>query len=158
MFTKSFQPPAICFLMIGLLLVGCTAAAQVTSTATSVPPTEMVQPTNTPIPTSIPTETPALVPGQATWKDIPIMPGALNGKVESDIYQFTINASIEPISTYYEMEMPKLGWEPQDLTNLQDRSHGHFTFTKENKTVIFEIFPKGSESEQSTVWIYVAQQ
>ena len=156
MSTKRLQATAICFLVIGLLLAGCTAAAQAISTATSVLPTETVLPTNASAPTPMPTETPANVTGQTSWKEIPIMPGALNGKEENDIYQFTINASIEPIATYYEMEIPKLGWKPQDLPDLQDLSHGHFSFTKENKTVIFEIFPKGSE--QSSVWIYVAQQ
>ena len=115
-------------------------------------------PTKTAVPTDIPTDTPAAGAVLTDWKEIPIMPGAISGEEdkENGIYQFTIEASIPVIASYYLHQLPASGWVPQDVQNPQDSAHGHFSYTRESQAVVFEIFPN-AESGVSTVWIYIAQ-
>ena len=86
-----------------------------TSTHTLEPTsTPTLAPTRTPVP---PTETPSepvlpIPSGEPSseWAGIPIMPNALAGEGDSSGYSFTIDASLNEIQTFYETELPKLGW------------------------------------------------
>jgi hypothetical protein len=46
----------------------------------------------------------------ATWRGIPIMPGALAGEDNEYQYQYTLMEEILPVLNYYKAELKKLGW------------------------------------------------
>jgi len=90
------------------------------STDTPVPSATLVAGTATPLartPTTVnPTETslfglpePSGTP-MASYKDIPVMPGAAYGADYQGIYSYGINATAKDIEDYYKKELPKLGW------------------------------------------------
>ncbi len=155
---KGLRLAVIGCVVTGLLISSCAASAIVTPIATSAPPTETVMPTKTAVPTIAPTDTPAAGAVLTDWKEIPIMPGAISGEedTENGIYQFTIQATIPVIASYYLHELTASGWVPQDAQDPQDFGHGHFSFTRESKAVVFEIFPD-EQNSISTVWIFIAQ-
>jgi hypothetical protein len=157
-------------LIIGLLLAGCSTEVQQTPTLNSLPPTKIIVPTSLPATeTTIPTNTPIsfplpfAVPSSTpvkyilldTWREIPIMNGAISGLVigDQETYLFSTKATIKEISIFYQKEIPRLGWKIQDAPNLKDLTHGHFSFTKEKLTVIFEVFPM--QGDVRTVSIYI---
>jgi ABC-type amino acid transport substrate-binding protein len=47
----------------------------------------------------------------ASWRGVPIMPGAIAGQEESETYRFTISASTQDIQTYYQGELTSMGWQ-----------------------------------------------
>jgi hypothetical protein len=85
-----------------------TPAATATFAPTTIPMTA------TPVPgTPPPTPTTGL-PGDVplkTWRDIPIMPGAITGEEAPDRYRFLITASVENVRTFYKAELPALGYQ-----------------------------------------------
>lgn len=129
-------------LVVVILYSGCAQTVAVSPTATTVVPENTAAPTETAEPTAAPTDIPFLMPALASWRDVPIMPGALTGQVEMVDYFFTINAAEEEITAYYEEEMANLGWQTRpDKTKLAPGTA--FTFSKDNLIVFFRILPEG---------------
>jgi hypothetical protein len=108
-----------------LVLSGCGAGQIFGPTVTPLPTQTPIPPTstNTPVP---PTATATRVPPTATpfslrmpvgtpvseWRGLPIMPGAIAGEeTDTGAYIFTINASLDDIQNFYELELRKLGWK-----------------------------------------------
>lgn len=131
-------------------------------TATSLPsatltpsPTNTSTPTNTPVPSNTPTPTftpsptktrlpPTQTPSvselplpvgtpAASWKGIPVMPGALAGEGDSTGYSFTIQAAAEEIQKFYTRELANLGW------NLLANGTG-------TKNAVLMIFLQGTDT------------
>jgi hypothetical protein len=94
--------------------------------------------TSTPLP---PTTTPAAA---SAWNGIPIMPGAVAGEGDEESYVFAIQATLQQVREYYELEMGKLGWqssvEGDGTTSLM------LTFTKDaSETLTMNVLAKGDE-------------
>jgi hypothetical protein len=133
-----------------------TATSLPTSTVTSSPMlTFTPEPTITPTPTKKPTKTPApptdtpsapifqMPTGTplTNWNGIPVMPDAIAGEGTSDGYFFSVAATAEAIQSYYEKELPKLGW------NLFAVGQGEtdailLIFMKGTDTVTVSILPQ----------------
>lgn len=66
---------------------------------------------------------PSAVP-VAEWEGIPIMPGAIAGEelAGGEGYQFSIQSSVDEITTYYETELAALGYE---VSTAVDESAGY---------------------------------
>lgn len=84
--------------------------------------------TGTPIPTSTPRLLEGIVPKElpagepvASWRDIPVMPGAIHGDAYNakyyyggdERYSFTIQATQDEILNYYVSALTKIGAKPQ---------------------------------------------
>ena len=50
-------------------------------------------------------------PPLSEWNGIPIMPNAIAGEADTQGYRFTTAASREEILSFYQREIPDLGWE-----------------------------------------------
>ncbi|MDY7041519.1 MAG: hypothetical protein SVX38_11705 [Chloroflexota bacterium] len=84
-------------------------------------PTKTPSPTDTPLPTATPTELPELTPPSGTqsdtmatpvpsWEDMPIMPGAIEGRPAGWSYVYSVGASTDEVETYYLEQMAERGW------------------------------------------------
>ncbi len=76
-----------------------------------------------------------------TWEGIPIMPGAIGGADEGSAYQFTVGATIDEITVFYESELAILGY-----TFENSEEQGGYTtlyFAKGTSTVLIMIVPLG---------------
>lgn len=118
----------IMIILAGFLLISLLASCNKSTTTdlptkTSEAPTGVVS-TKTPTvakTTGTPTSTPVDLSGLALgtpvpqWKEIPLMPGAISGKENSDnsSYLYAINIVPSEIATFYTQELVKLGWEPK---------------------------------------------
>ena len=71
------------------------------------------------------------------------MPGIISGKEEMGDYQFTTKASAANIISFYESEMPKLGW---DLSPDMMASPEEPVFSKEGTFAFFMISPEGDHN------------
>ena len=117
-------------LVVLVTMTSCSAFAPA-PTATPVPTETTVptstftpHPTLTGTPTPLPTRTP--VPPTATpeelmlpmpdgellvsWQGFPIMPGAIAGEEDDNMYTFVIEASPDEVRVYYERELARLGY------------------------------------------------
>ena len=119
------------FLLGVILMLLVTACGKPTATAAGITPNPPVSTavlptvpkTATPIPaTSTPieaTSTPADLSGFvtdapiATYKEIPVMPGAIAGSQNSTNYLFSVNTSAAEVEAYYNGALPPLGWTPK---------------------------------------------
>jgi len=138
----------IASICIALLISACTPAAPA---PTPLPPTETPIPaTATPLPpTSTPEpaqpEMPALIPVVDNWEGVPVMPGAISGMFELGDYIFTIGATEDEISAFYETAMTDLGWEPRE--DMTQRAPGTaFTYYHDGGFVFFMIQPDGENN------------
>jgi hypothetical protein len=95
--------------------------------ASFAPTEEIVLPSGTPL---------------AEWEGIPIMPGAISGEpAGDDVYQFTIQATIDEVTGYYETELADLGYQ---LDATEDQ--GGYTalyFSNDTTTIVIFIAPIG---------------
>jgi hypothetical protein len=67
----------------------------------------------------------------AEWNGIPIMPGAIAGRINDDgTYEFTTAADFEEITSYYETELSNLGFEVELQTNEFMKGVGALTISK----------------------------
>jgi hypothetical protein len=71
------------------------------------------------------------------------MPEARTGEGDEESYVFTIQATLQQVRGYYELEMSKRGWqlsiEGDGVTSLM------LTFTKESETFTVDMIAKGDE-------------
>jgi hypothetical protein len=81
-----------------------TAPAIPSSTWTPIPQSQEPIATLPVLP--IPSEAPL-----TAWNDIPVMPGALAGNMDSASYSFTIQSPLPEVQKFYETEMSARGWE-----------------------------------------------
>jgi hypothetical protein len=124
------------------------------------------QPTETPIPTEValPSETPQPEPSAtsaeatatldmfdaldptgkpaAEWQGFPIMPGAIAGGESNGTYYFTIQATSDDIKTYYDKEMPKLGYSSMAVGNSDSRAVVLFYQGKDGSILSLSLFTK----------------
>lgn len=93
------------------------------------------QPTEATAEAALPSGTPL-----ADWNGIPIMPGALAGETVDGGYQFTIQASIDEITSFYETELSNLGYE---LTLNVNETAGYtiLNFRKDSMTGMVLMAP-----------------
>jgi hypothetical protein len=71
------------------------------------------------------------------WEGIPIMPGAISGEVSAeDIYQFTTQATVDEIASYYETELASLGYQ---LAGSDDQG-GYMQLSFSNGTAMVLVF------------------
>jgi len=67
--------------------------------------------TNTPIPTTTFSLTAfSILTPVPNWLGIPIMPNAISGKNDGDIYVFVIEKKVDDVYNFYTKELPRLGW------------------------------------------------
>jgi hypothetical protein len=98
--------------------VSASPVVTLPASATSLSPTQAAS--AVPSPTSKPTKQPATsapppAPTAASataWREVPIMPGAIDGKEEEGSYSYSVNASLKDVQAYYKQTMPLSGWEP----------------------------------------------
>jgi len=76
-----------------------------------------------------------------TWEGIPIMPAAIGGADEGSAYQFTVGATVDEITAFYESELATLGYT---FENSEDQG-GYTTlyFAQGTSTVLVMIVPLG---------------
>ena len=107
-----------------------TLVPSVTATATSVPASD----TPTPDVLSLPSGTPV-----AEWNGMPVMPGALAGSGDDNIYSFTIKSKRSGIQTYYTGVMAQRGWDLL-VTGQNDKQTVILIFQKGTDTASISIF------------------
>lgn len=78
----------------------------------------------------------------ADWNGIPVMPGALGGEIANDGYQFTIQADMAEITSYYETELSRLGFE-LELTVDENAGYAILNFRQADTTGMVVIAPLG---------------
>lgn len=78
----------------------------------------------------------------AEWEGIPIMPGAINGEITNDGYQFTTLADRDEIMGFYETELSNLGFEIE-LTIDENAGYAVLTFRKGDTTGVVASAPLG---------------
>lgn len=126
------------------MLVACSSTVQATpsTTATAIPTrTVTLPPTSSPIPS---TETPKAQP-TSEWNGIPIMPGAIAGEGDDEVYVFTIHATLQQVQEYYRFELEQLGW--QSISQEEDDSSATLIFTDDASGMLtVSILSKGEES------------
>jgi hypothetical protein len=66
----------------------------------------------------------------ASWRGVPIMPGAIAGQEESETYRFTIAASVQEIQGYYQTELTSKGWQA-DKTGYGEGANLILSFSKD---------------------------
>ena len=80
----------------------------------------------------------------AEWEGIPIMPGAISGETieGGGGYQFTIQATVDEITRYYETELASLGYE---ISRTVDETAGYafLSFTSGGTNGAVVIAPLG---------------
>jgi hypothetical protein len=79
----------------------------------------------------------------AEWAGIPIMPGALRGETANDGYQFTTQADLDEITTFYETELANLGFE-LELTVDESAGQAILAFNKGGTTGMVVIASLGT--------------
>ena len=84
-----------------------TLQPTLTGTPTPLPTSTSVPPTATPEELVLPMPDGELL---VSWQGFPIMPGAIAGEEDDDIYTFVIEASPDEVWAYYERELAKLGY------------------------------------------------
>jgi len=78
----------------------------------------------------------------ADWNGIPIMPGAIAGDEAGGAYQFTITASLDEITSFYQTELSNLGYElTLDVNETEGRAQ--LNFQKESTIGAVYIVPIG---------------
>ncbi len=71
------------------------------------------------------------------------MPGAINGDEDKESYRFTIDASVEEVQAYYELELLKLGWNLM-ASGTGDTGTALLMFTNGNLPLLpISIIPHG---------------
>jgi hypothetical protein len=65
----------------------------------------------------------------AEWNGIPIMPGAISGEATTDAYQFTTQAPVDEIISFYQTALSNLGF---DLELNADETAGYTVLTFRN--------------------------
>lgn len=75
------------------------------------------------------------------WEGIPIMPGVISGEATDDVYQFTIRATVDEITSYYETELTNLGHELQ--TTEEGTGYSSLYFSNGSTTIVLFIAPLG---------------
>jgi hypothetical protein len=78
----------------------------------------------------------------ADWEGIPIMPGAISGEATSDGYQFTTQAGLDEITSFYEAELSNLGFEVE-LTVDENAGYAILAFHKGDTNGVVAIAPLG---------------
>jgi hypothetical protein len=152
--------------ILAIAMIACNAlapkpTATPVSTATSLP-TSTLEPTIPPVPTEnpvgtekptemdvAPTETdsgPALPTPAGTpakeWNGIPIMPGAIAGADEGNVYSFTTQSSVDEIQKFYDKELKKLGWSAFAIGEGQTQT-ALLMFMKDSETLTLTFLPQG---------------
>jgi hypothetical protein len=78
----------------------------------------------------------------ADWNGIPIMPGAISGEATSDGYQFTTQAGLDEITSFYETALANLGFE-LELTVDENAGYAILDFHKGDTNGLVAIAPLG---------------
>lgn len=78
----------------------------------------------------------------ADWNGIPIMPGAIAGEAAGGGYQFTSQAGLAEITSFYETELTNLGFEVE-LAIDQNSGQAILNFRKGDMTGMVAIVPLG---------------
>jgi hypothetical protein len=78
----------------------------------------------------------------AEWEGIPIMPGAISGEATNEGYQFTTQADLDEITSFYETELSNLGFE-LELNVDKNAGYAILTFHKEGVTGMVAIASLG---------------
>ncbi len=81
----------------------------------------------------------------ASWKGIPVMPGAVAGVDDGDTYLFTTKASADEVRAYYEKELKKQGWSEFGLGDDSTPSVLLF-FQKGDELITIGIVDSGDKS------------
>jgi hypothetical protein len=79
----------------------------------------------------------------AEWEGISVMPGAIGGQDVGAGYQFTIQATTDEITGFYEEELARLGYE---FTGSDEGEYTTLYFTKSGSNVLVAIVPLGNLS------------
>jgi len=124
-----------------------------TSTRTSKPTTTHTSP---PVKTNTPSTTPTPEPdindpqGEpvSVWKDIPIMPQAINGYelVDRNSYSFTVKATPVEIATYYHEKLTRAGWTTRAGWFIYSEKEGLGTYRNGELRLDFTISAHGDLS------------
>ena len=138
----SFRIAAIVFILAGCLLIGCRAAEPAPAPTEAPTPLPTTAPTATlpPAPTTAPTQ--AELPTE--WNGIPVFPDALTAQEDMGDLRMTIAALPLRITTFYNQEMPKLGWK---LDESMTAGSSDLVFVKDDTYAFFRIIPADGNNE-----------
>jgi WD40 repeat protein len=78
----------------------------------------------------------------STWNELPIMPQAIAGDEDDTGYYFTVEATVDEIQDFYQVEMAKLGWEYLGTGELEEGTLEkiyHF-FQQDNEIALISIY------------------
>jgi hypothetical protein len=120
--------------------VSTTQASVQTTPYSAITPVKPSPVQGTPPPTPT-TKVPMDVPIK-TWKDIPVMPGAVTGDAGDDRYRFMLTATVDQVRDFYKAELPKLGWK-YDVQGVGENGAPIFIFSKQNARLSISVIVLG---------------
>lgn len=88
----------------------------------------------------VPTQEPLGAPA-AEWQGVPIMPDAQSGGVTGEGYEFTIRATIEEITQFYQAALSEAGYSL--TTSGEEGGISFLIFERGSAQVIVGVFPAG---------------
>ena len=133
-----------------LLLVACGK----TPTATPVQNT-----TNTQVPVTTTQETPlTTTPPKTVPEDVPIMPDAYDLQVASQLnVEYKVKAQIKDIVTFYQEQLPQLGWDQSSNPDSVVGSMATMARSKTNGDRINLAFQWNMVGEFTVVTVYLTR-
>lgn len=78
---------------------------------------------------------------EEAWQGIPIMPAAIGGEDEGSAYQFTVQATGDEITAFYQAQLASLGYEFE--TSEEQGGYTTLYFAKGSSSVLVMIVPLG---------------
>jgi hypothetical protein len=70
------------------------------------------------------------------------MPGAVTGDAGEDRYRFMLTATVDQVSDFYKMELPKLGWK-FNAEGVGENGAPIFIFSKQKNTLSISVIILG---------------
>lgn len=77
----------------------------------------------------------------AEWQGIPIMPSAISGEISMDVYQFTVQATVDEVVNYYQTELPKIGFNFQTME--EGGGYTSLYFANSTTSIVLFVAPLG---------------
>ena len=110
-------------------------ATKILPTATKTFTPEPVTPTIAALP--LPTGAPA-----SSWRGIPIMPNAISGGEEQDVYSYIVKATVKQVQDFYDREMPEVDWQPF-ATGTGETGNLLLMYQKDSKITTIGVIKQG---------------
>jgi hypothetical protein len=112
----------MCVILPVSLLACNTQRLQIPATETSAP-TEWFA-VNTAAPVDTPVSTKTMGTPIPFWDDLPVMPGATEGRPAGFSYVYSVSVSLDEAEVYYQEEMKAAGWEVENRKESETSMFG----------------------------------